>query len=137
MNKIAKKYNRLSAAETRGYNDCFRGVTTCPYKNDEEMQIFWNRGFQDAWDAKLEMKPTKEVEQIARKKAEKLQDGQQVRVGGAPYVKSYWVFRVQGNLYIGCVASEMIGNGRFFKDRSTVPMAKADGTIVAQVQRLF
>jgi ribosome modulation factor len=49
---MANKYNKIKAATTRGYNDCVKGITTCPYKLDEELQIAWLQGFNDAYDTR-------------------------------------------------------------------------------------
>lgn len=36
-------------AKTRGYNDCKKGITQCPYKN-EDLQSEWSHGFDKAYD---------------------------------------------------------------------------------------
>lgn len=34
---------------SRGYNDCMKGRTKCPYK-DEILQSYWSNGFDRAYD---------------------------------------------------------------------------------------
>jgi ribosome modulation factor len=49
---MANKYNKIKAATTRGYNDCVKGITTCPYKLDEELQSAWSDGFNNAFNTR-------------------------------------------------------------------------------------
>lgn len=58
--------NRLTRAESRGYNDFkLRGVTTCPFK-DEDLQHFWLEGFNRAYAEKKAGAPV-EVKLMARR----------------------------------------------------------------------
>lgn len=84
---------------------------------------------------KQTMKPTAEIYEIAKRKAAKLEENTQIRVGGSDYLESYWVFNFQGTLFIGSVSSESLP--KFFKNRPEYVLADQFGIQRALVQQLI
>lgn len=81
------------------------------------------------------MKPTAELLEEAKNKACVLSANHtQIRLGGAEFEKSFWLFRVDDKIYIGSLASEALGN--FFAKRQVFELVKKDGTLSATMQFL-
>lgn len=82
------------------------------------------------------MKPSQEILSIAKAKAAKLAINQQIRVGGAQYEKSYWVFNFAGSYYIGTFKTDDLGP--FFKtDRNPIlTLTDKDGNEIGKLQKI-
>lgn len=82
------------------------------------------------------MKPSKEILEIAKKKAANLGTNQQIRVGGMEFEKSYWVFNFGGLLFIGKPNREEPLQ-KFFKNRPEYVMSDKNGVQQGLLQKLI
>lgn len=63
------------------------------------------------------MKPTKELLIFAKEKSKMLKPNQTVRLKGAEFDNSFYLFNFLGAIYIGSYSNEPLGN--FFKKKET------------------
>jgi hypothetical protein len=76
------------------------------------------------------MVPTKELLELAKRKASGLGENQIIRLGGAEYEKSYWVLNVRGKHFIGSTTDEPLQN--FFTKRKEIEITTSFTTFKAQ-----
>jgi hypothetical protein len=83
------------------------------------------------------MKPSKEILELAKVKTNMLLDNNtQIRIGGAEYEKSYWLFRKDNAFYIGWIAEEKLH--KFFKNKPVLQfVSNKTNNVLAEVQRLM
>jgi hypothetical protein len=79
------------------------------------------------------MTTKKELLEIAKQKASKLQPNQQIRLTAEE--KSYWVFNFGGLLFIGSLSDQPLP--KFFENRGEYVMSDKDGKKVGMLQRLM
>lgn len=83
----------------------------------------------------INMKPTKELLELAKEKATRLKSRQVIRVGGGKYQNSYYVFNFSGYTYIGYYTNEPLSN--FFKNKEVYSLTDDEtGEVKAQMQLL-
>lgn len=81
------------------------------------------------------MKPTKELLELAREKAKMLKPHQTIRLCGAEYDNSFYLFNFLGATYIGHYMNEPLG--KFFKSRPVYNLTDNNtGKVTARMQRL-
>lgn len=84
--------------------------------------------------SKSTMPRTNEILELAKLKATALPLNTSIRVKGAEYDNSYWVFNFAGRLYIGTTADDQLPV--FFDDKQQYIMSSNNGVQNAILQRI-